>query len=174
MTALIALLVGLTVFVAVPGMAHTSQREVHDSSNEMTTSELIEAIRMCVQSGLTLASSFSLLVRCGFSHPLIRQTQSNISVGLPVLHGLPQVASDYSIQLLISLLERNTRTGSSIDQSLSVLSHQIRADVHAQRIKRIRAVAVKSVMPLGLCFLPAFILLGVVPIAMSLGSSFLN
>lgn len=174
MTIVFALTIGLAVFVTIPGSPKQTLNPVFEESYGVSTSELIDAIRMCVQSGLSLAQTFALLARCKISHLLISQAQSNVAVGLPVMHGTTEVSDDHSIRMLVMLLQRNAHTGSSIDQSLFVLSQQIRADIHAQRIKRIRAVAVKSVLPLGLCFLPAFILLGVVPIAVSLGSTLLG
>jgi hypothetical protein len=45
------------------------------------------------------------------------------------------------------------------------LTRQQGAQAHSQRLQRVRQLGVKAALPLGLCFLPAFILLGVVPIA---------
>lgn len=174
MNFLIAILVGITTYILLPHSIRIKKSPAETTYIEITTNDLIDALRMCVQSGLAMSSSFALLARCGLSSALIRLTQSNVAVGLPVLHGATEISNDYASRMLVELLERSVRTGSPLDASLQVVSQQIRSDVHAQRIKKIRAVAVKSVIPLGLCFLPAFVLLGVVPIAVGLGSSFLH
>lgn len=174
MNIVIAIFCGISIYLLLPSPVRVKELPTESKPNDITTSDFIDALRMCIQSGLTITSSLTLLARCGLTCPIIRLAQVNIGVGLPVLHGAKELSNDYASNLLIELLDRSIRTGSPLDQSLSVLSQQIRADVHAQRIKKIRAVAVKSVLPLGLCFLPAFVLLGVVPIAVGLGSSFFN
>jgi hypothetical protein len=44
------------------------------------------------------------------------------------------------------------------------LAEDLRRDTRAQLESRARAVGVKAALPLGVCLLPAFVLVGVVPL----------
>lgn len=172
MTTVIATLIGIFVYLRFPEkFPRTKSSDVPAEQKNVELTQVIEALRMCLQSGLTMNSAFITLDKCGVTAPIIRQTKANMSVGLPLLHDLNSTSQDYGTRMLISLLERSTQTGGSIDKSLLVLGRQLKAEAHAQRVKKIRAVSVKAVLPLGMCFLPAFVLVGVIPIAMSLGQN---
>ena len=49
----------------------------------------------------------------------------------------------------------------------------LQSSIDTEKLKRIKSVAVKSVSPLGLCFLPAFILLAVIPVIAGLLRGFI-
>lgn len=63
---------------------------------------------------------------------------------------------------------RSAQSGAPLSQLLASVAQELRAKHAAAVETAARSVAVKSVGPLGLCFLPAFILLGVVPLVASL------
>jgi pilus assembly protein TadC len=66
------------------------------------------------------------------------------------------------------LLVRSAESGGSLAISLIAAATRLR-DQRAEELEvRAQAVGVKAVAPLGLCFLPAFVLLAVVPIVGSL------
>ena len=52
----------------------------------------------------------------------------------------------------------------AVERLADDLGHQARADVE----DRARAVGVKAAVPLGLCLLPAFVLIGIVPLVAGL------
>jgi pilus assembly protein TadC len=168
----ISILIGLAIYLSIsPSNRARPESESKKYTEDISVSELIDALRMCLQSGMSMNSSFMLFTECGITSSIIRQATANIAVSLPALHSIKNENRELGADLLIPILERGVHTGSSMDASLQVLATQLRAQVHSQKVKRIRAVAVKSVIPLGLCFLPAFIFVGVIPIAASLGSS---
>ena len=68
-------------------------------------------------------------------------------------------------------LARCADSGAAISQVLAVHAAEARARRRAQRETSARTTGVRSVLPLVCCFLPAFVLVGVVPIvAATLGS----
>lgn len=58
---------------------------------------------------------------------------------------------------------RATRSGMPVGHVLDRLSEELRRERRAATQERARSVAVSTAAPLGLCFLPAFFLIGVVP-----------
>jgi len=61
-------------------------------------------------------------------------------------------------------LARATESGSSVAEAMERLSDDLRRQSRADVESRARAVGVKAAVPLGLCLLPAFVLVGVVPL----------
>ena len=67
-----------------------------------------------------------------------------------------------------NILLRSAQSGSPIGDSLQKVYQIQRRQNENDSIKKIRSVAVRCVLPLGLCFLPAFIILTIVPIVATL------
>lgn len=59
---------------------------------------------------------------------------------------------------------RSVDSGSSVAEGMTRLAEDMRRDVRAQVEARARSVGVKAAVPLGVCMLPAFLLVGVVPL----------
>lgn len=71
-------------------------------------------------------------------------------------------------------LARADLTGAPPVAALARLAEERRARVAAAALLRTRRVGVLATAPLGLCFLPAFVLVGVVPVVIGLASAFLG
>jgi pilus assembly protein TadC len=69
------------------------------------------------------------------------------------------------------VLLRSVESGGALTRSLVACAEQMRYERAGELERRARAVGVKAVAPLGLCFLPAFVLLAVVPIIGSMVQS---
>ncbi|NHB85425.1 hypothetical protein G7085_14540 [Tessaracoccus sp. HDW20] len=67
---------------------------------------------------------------------------------------------------------RAERSGTALADVLRTHAEDARRDCHDEAQKAARRVGVRSVVPLMVCFLPAFILVGVVPIIAGLLSGF--
>ena len=66
------------------------------------------------------------------------------------------------------MLLRSVESGASLSSALTACAEQMRQVRGSELENRARAVGVKAVAPLAGCFLPAFIVLAVVPIVASL------
>ena len=66
------------------------------------------------------------------------------------------------------VLARASRTGAPLADGLAAFASDCRNRQRARHMTRAHRVSVLVVLPLGLCFLPAFVLLGVVPLAVGL------
>jgi Flp pilus assembly protein TadB len=63
---------------------------------------------------------------------------------------------------------RSARTGAPLAALLATTAGELRAASAAAALAEVRAVSVRAVLPLGLCLLPAFTLLGIVPVVVGL------
>lgn len=59
---------------------------------------------------------------------------------------------------------RTESSGAKLAATLTRIGDRARQEAHAAAIAAARRAGVLAVAPLGLCFLPAFLLLGVVPV----------
>lgn len=64
---------------------------------------------------------------------------------------------------LARTMARSIETGAPVVEGLRLLAADLRRDQRAAVEQRARGVAVRAAAPLGLCFLPAFVLVGIVP-----------
>ena len=71
-------------------------------------------------------------------------------------------------------LARCAESGTAVALILEVHATEARARARAQREAAARTVGVRSVLPLVCCFLPAFVLVGVVPIVAATIGAVLN
>jgi hypothetical protein len=96
-------------------------------------------------------------------------------LGKPLTLALDSLALQNTLWLpLTDSLIASLITGSPIHEQLAELEQAIQTSLDMATLNRIKSVAVKSVLPLGLCFLPAFILLAVVPLVAGLMNNFFN
>lgn len=70
-------------------------------------------------------------------------------------------------------VQRSASSGAPVTETVSRLAEELRRDARARAEERARRVAVQTVGPLGACFLPAFLLVGVVPTIASAFSTIL-
>jgi Flp pilus assembly protein TadB len=59
---------------------------------------------------------------------------------------------------------RAVESGASVAEAMQRLAEDLRRDARAEMETRARAVGVKAALPLGVCLLPSFVLVGVVPL----------
>jgi len=65
---------------------------------------------------------------------------------------------------VVRAAQRSGHSGAALAGSLTRVADDLRADVVAATEARARTAGVLVVLPLGLCFLPAFVLTGLVPV----------
>jgi Flp pilus assembly protein TadB len=74
------------------------------------------------------------------------------------------IASHPQLGRLGTTLHRAAVTGAPVAEALQRLSHDLRTARGAEVRRRVRQVEVRAAAPLGACLLPAFVLVGVVPL----------
>lgn len=74
-----------------------------------------------------------------------------------------ELADDPVLAPLARALARAARSGTSVHRSLLRSADDLRSSARAEALERARSVGVRTAAPLGACFLPAFLLVGVVP-----------
>jgi pilus assembly protein TadC len=127
---------------------------------------VVDLMAACLAAGLSPSAAVEQIAEA--VEPPVRDELAALSARLrlgvdPVtvwgdLAGHPQLGG------LGRSLARATISGASVADAMQRLADDLRRAAHAEVESRARAVGVKAAVPLGLCLLPAFVLVGVVPL----------
>jgi Flp pilus assembly protein TadB len=127
---------------------------------------LVDLLSAALAAGAPLASALEAVDRAlpePRHHPLARVRDVALSGSLDALTDADEVPA-----VLLRALRRSSRSGSRLAVQLRLLADDTRAEAAGAALDRARRVGVLAVLPLGLCCLPAFMLLAVVPLAAGL------
>ena len=151
-----------------------TQIEIDTEAKVASRSEILQAletIRLGISSGMTVGAALEYAQKHSpqaASHEL-EQVLNQFRVGFPLSRGLEEIAiANPGWRSITDTLNTSLQAGSPIVDQLADVEFVLQSSLDTQKLKRIKSVAVKSVLPLGLCFLPAFILLAVIPIVAGL------
>ncbi|MXG89225.1 type II secretion system protein [Nocardioides sp. YIM 123512] len=91
-----------------------------------------------------------------------------LRLGLDPAQVWAELATDPALGPLGRALARAQRTGAPVVATVERLADDLARGARADVEDRARAVGVKAAVPLGLCLLPAFVLIGIVPVVAGL------
>lgn len=173
---LIGGLLGLAVGVAVAAGARTGLRRIGPDDRPRRDAlarqapDAVDCLASCLAAGAPLWSAMQVVGEA-FGEPI-----SGVLLGAVQRHAMGSPASETFAQWLAEpelarvgrLLVRSSESGGSLTASLVTAAQRMRQERAGVLELQARAVGVKAVAPLGVCFLPAFVLLAVVPIVGSM------
>lgn len=93
---------------------------------------------------------------------------TRLALGMDPVQVWESLTDDPELAPLGRTLARAQATGASVVPSVERLADDLGRLARADVEERARAVGVKAALPLGLCLLPAFILIGIVPLVAAL------
>ena len=139
------------------------------SSSEIL--QALEILRLGISSGMTISDALQY-TQAHSSRVAAKELEQGLNqfrMGFPLSRGLEEMAIiNPGWQSISDALITSLHSGSPIANQLADVEFVLQSSIDTEKLKRIKSVAVKSVLPLGLCFLPAFILLAVIPIVAGL------
>lgn len=100
-------------------------------------------------------------------HPaegLLLAVHRRISLGEPADRAWRALAVTPGLGGIATTVARSSRTGAPLAALLASTAQDLRDSATAAALAEVRATSVRAVLPLGLCLLPAFALLGIVPV----------
>jgi hypothetical protein len=97
----------------------------------------------------------------------LRQVAGALSIGASEEEAWLMFAGDDAAPVVETLC-RSARSGTPAADQLRVVARDLRAKARESAMNDARKLGVRTAGPLGLCFLPAFVLIGVVPLVISL------
>jgi len=142
-------------------------------------SEILHALQV-IQLGVSAGMTIGQALECARKRApaaAAREIERGLNqyrIGHPLTRALEEIATiNPRWQSISDTLITSLNSGSPISDQLADVEFILQSSIDTEKLKRIKSVAVKSVLPLGLCFLPAFVLLAVVPIIAGLMRGFI-
>lgn len=135
----------------------------------------LDLLSVCLQAGMPLVAALETVADAlpgPFSDDL------RVVAGLQRLGAAPaaawaDLATDQDLAPVARAVGRSAESGGRLAAAFDRLAAERRSALAASGLARARTAGVVAMAPLGLCFLPAFICLGIVPIVLSLATEVL-
>jgi len=170
---LIGMAVGAAVGIAanrlIPRLeSAAARRRRHDRAAELPLT--LDLLGVCLRAGMPLVAALETVADAlpgPFSDDL------RVVAGLQRLGAAPAAAwadlkSDADLAPVARTVARSAESGGRLAAAFDRLAADRRSALASAGLSRARSAGVVAMAPLGLCFLPAFVCLGIVPIVLSL------
>lgn len=137
----------------------------------------IDLYAACLRAGLTPAAATTALAEAGHdpaTRGAWRSVSALLAIGVPAGRAWAEVADLPGLGELAGLARMSGRSGSAMSEACERISEGLRADAADQATARAERAGVLIALPLTVCFLPAFLVLGLAPVVIGLGSQLLT
>lgn len=129
----------------------------------------VDLLAACLSSGASTSRTLQVVCRC--VEPSVQHDLGRVAAAMEVGAAPDEAWSlvrDGDLEPVAAIMRRSAVTGAPAAAQLGTLAVELRARLRAHALADARALGVRTAGPLGVCFLPAFILIGVVPLVASL------
>jgi pilus assembly protein TadC len=135
-----------------------------------------ELLAACLRAGVPVPTAVRAVAQ-GLgapAGPALRRTAELLALGAdPTQAWLPALECSATARLG-KAARRSGRSGTALAESLIRLATEVRAGAREQSEARAQRAGVLIAAPLGLCFLPAFLAVGVVPVLIGLAAGLMR
>jgi Flp pilus assembly protein TadB len=131
---------------------------------------LVQLLAAALETGCDVAAALRLVCDAcpGPAAEALATVPPRLALGLPPVQAWQPVLDDPRLAPLGRALVRAGRSGASVTHEVARLADELARTSRATVEERARSVGVKAAVPLGLCLLPSFVIIGVVPLVVSL------
>lgn len=163
-----AVVVGVVAGRLEPAAVRRRREEVRRDLPHVVT-----LLAAALRSGQAPAEAIDLVCRAlpGAASDRLAPVTARLRLGGDAVEIWGRLADDAALGPLGRALARAHRTGSPVVPAVEGLADELGSRARAEVEDRARAVGVRAAVPLGVCLLPSFLLLGIVPLAVSLAGS---
>lgn len=132
----------------------------------------LELFAVCVEAGLSVRDALAGVASTS-ACPAWQEAAALLGVGAPMSSAIAVLREQPQLADLAGLLELSGESGAAIAAGCHRLVETLRAEAAANAVARAERAGVFIAVPLAVCFLPAFVVLGLVPVIISLGTQLL-
>lgn len=153
---------GLNQWIKRLEPAGQRRRRERLAADLQTTADLLAS---CLLAGSTLVDATEAVGRAvgGPMADALRGVLASLRLGADPVPAWLSLADEPALAPLARSVARAMESGAPLAETLIRLADEQRAQRRRKAAAAAQRVSVRAVAPLGLCFLPAFVLLGVVP-----------
>ena len=130
----------------------------------------LELFAACVESGLSPRTAVAAVAEAS---PAWADAAALLGVGVPLEAAWSALSAQPHLEELARLARLSGESGAAMATGCHRLVAQLRAEASAQATAKAERAGVFIAAPLAVCFLPAFLVLGLVPVIISLGQQLL-
>ncbi len=169
--------VGLAVGVVAAGVvwvvlgrAETAAQRARRVGVRTELPHVVGLLAAAVRGGLPPADALALVCVAlpGPAADSLATLPPRIALGIDPVEAWRALETDPGLAPLGRTLARSARTGEPIADALDRLGAELAARARTEAEDAARRVGVRAAVPLGLCLLPAFLLIGIVPVVAGL------
>ncbi|MFD6515895.1 type II secretion system F family protein [Rhodococcus sp. NPDC060176] len=170
---------GASVRVAGIFLASTtteSVASVADKPDPLAVAASLDLLGACLRAGLPVSAAITAMASTA-PKPMadsLRRVADLLALGADPDAAWSEAALDPDTEALARMARRSARSGSSLSSSMAELAERSRGDAEDLAAAAAERAGVLISGPLGLCFLPAFIALGIVPVVIGLATTVLG
>jgi Flp pilus assembly protein TadB len=134
---------------------------------------VVTLLGAALRAGSAPAAAIDLVCRAlpGAAADLLAPVSARLALGGDPLAVWSALADDPAVGPLGRTMARAHRSGAPVVAAVDRLSEELARRSRGEVEDRARAVGVRAAVPLGVCLLPAFLLLGIVPLVAGLARS---
>lgn len=125
----------------------------------------VDLLAGCLRAGRPAGDSLAVVAAAvgGPLGALFAEVDARLRLGADPADAWGLLGAEPACTPLARAIRRAVRSGAPLADTLEQLAADVRQERRWSADERARAVEARSVVPLGLCFLPAFVLIGIVP-----------
>jgi len=149
----------------VPGPARTREG-VSARRDPLALASALDVFAVCLSCGMSVSAAASVT---GPTAPaalrsVLRRASDLLALGATAEEAWSTTADDPGCQALVRLARRSAVSGAALAAGVADLAEQSRQEAAHSAVAAAERAGVVIAGPLGLCFLPAFVFLGIVPV----------
>ncbi|MFD4293620.1 type II secretion system F family protein [Rhodococcus sp. NPDC058505] len=151
-------------------------RTVVEPPDPLAVAACHDLFAACMRAGLTTAAAASAVSERA-PEPLagaLRRAANLLALGAEPDTAWQQANSHPEVEALSRIARRSARSGSALAEAMTELAADQRAAVEDRGVAAAERAGVLISGPLGLCFLPAFLCLGIAPVVIGLAAGVLD
>lgn len=150
---------------------HAARRRREEIGRDLP--HVVLLLAAALRAGAAPATAIDLVCRAlpGAASEVLGPATARLSLGADPFVVWSALADDAAIGPLGRAMARAHRAGSPVVAAVERLSEELARRARGEVEDRARAVGVRAAVPLGLCLLPSFLLLGIVPLVAGLARS---
>jgi pilus assembly protein TadC len=161
---------------------HRTSRRPMRESDPLAVASSLDVLAVCLEAGMavptaaaaTASAAPPLLARVMRRAADLLALGADPAVAWSVPPGLPAGSLDTQTDALLRLARRSAASGTALAEAVAELAAQCRYDAAHTAVAAAERAGVLIAGPLGLCFLPAFVCLGIVPVVAGLAGGLLQ
>nr|WP_255426833.1 type II secretion system F family protein [Pseudonocardia sp. C8] len=129
-----------------------------------------DLLATCLAAGLTVPDALEAAGRrlSGRAGATLRRVSGLLALGASAEDAWSAAATVPGLSGVARAAGRSARTGAALGRAASAEAARLRTGLADRAEERAQRAAVRITAPLGLCFLPAFLVLGIVPVVIGL------